>query len=223
MDISLAQTFLETARCTHGIPLNIDRDKLDSLPGTENYDTIGSLALSLSSISIIFSYLAVESFINYQLYSLWRRSRDAHAQSQHESLPNARSKAALLKEFYNRFGIEDKFEQLKRNKEIRELSHRIKTVCIYLDVKPIHEADHALWQKFLVLVKESRHFLVHPYPDPVVAQKRLSQILTKDKLGVYSTTAASVIRHFYVQQGAIPPEWLEDNKLFRFTGVQFPI
>ena len=70
--ISIAQTFLETARSVQNVGLLIDRAKKKQLSEMTEDDAAATLALAVSSISIIYSVLAVESFVNYQLYSLWK-------------------------------------------------------------------------------------------------------------------------------------------------------
>jgi hypothetical protein len=175
-------------------------------------------------MAVLYSVLAVESFINYQLYQLWSESRDCHKACEDLQKANPGLRVApTLNEFYEKYGTVEEFEQLKEKREIRELGERIKLVCKYLNVRPIHEANPKLWEKLLALLQGQRHFLVHPYPDPSAVQKRLTHILTREPLETHPSTATAVIRHFYEERGQCPPAWLEKNTSFRFTGLEFPI
>jgi len=220
--LSLPQTFLETARSVQGVIRPIDPGRSKQIPGMTEEGSAATLALAVSSISIIYSVLAVEAFANYWLYRLWKESRDDH-----DGRQDVRSKRqvpkAFLKQFYEEYGKGNAFEHLKSKKGIRELPDRINTICKYLPVIPIYEATPNLWQEFLTLLKQSRHFLVHPYPDPDLIQNNLDRMLTKESLDLHPRIAASVIRHFYVQRGGSPPAWVEKNMVFRFNGVEFPL
>jgi hypothetical protein len=220
--ISIAQTFLETARSVQNVGLLIDRAKKKQISEMTEDDAAATLALAVSSISIIYSVLAVESFVNYQLYSLWKRSRETSGKPKGTCSTSCPTDP-LLGKFYKEYGLENRFVQLKGKKGIRELPERIKTICKYLPVIPIHAANPKLWQEFLALVEKSRHFLVHSYPDPELVQGNLDRMLMKEPLDLHPRVAASVIRHFYVQRGGTPPAWLDKNKVFRFSRIEFPI
>jgi hypothetical protein len=222
INLHFDQAFLETARSVQQISFVSDPKRVGEIPGMTDCDARGALALSLSSISIIYSFLAVENFINCQLHSLWVKSRERSVSTNAKRAPFGPTGTELLDKFYGEFGREDDFERLKNRSEIRELAERIKTVCRYLGLKQIYEVDPALWHNFITLMADSRHFLTHAYPDPELVQRQSDQVLQKNPPETYSDTAASIIRHFYVQKGSTPPTWLDKNEIFRFTCVEFP-
>jgi hypothetical protein len=169
---------------------------------------IGPLAnaiFGLVSASIVYSYLAVESFVNAQLYNIWSR--------RHDGSPESGRFLVLL-------GDADKFDLLKNVKGVSELGDRIKSLCHVFGFKKPHENDDRLWQDFKSLVEVSRHFLIHPYPDPDYFQVNMERIMTDTKAGRYSNIAASLIGHFYDQANKTKPIWLEHNTLICFEGVR---
>ena len=161
--------------------------------------------LAVMSISIVYSYLSVESFVNYQLFQIWQRRRDGSPESGR---------------FLELLGDEEDFENLKSSKRARELGARYKTLCRILAFKSPVETQPTLWQGFKELLELSRHFLVHPYPDKEYFQKNLSRIGGDVEAGRYADIAQRLIGHLYEQSGAKPPIWLGGNTLIRFRGVE---
>jgi hypothetical protein len=62
--------------------------------GKENFietfglEPIANAKLSLVSVSVVFSYLAIEAFVNAQLYYVWKR--------RHDGSPNRRFKNVMI-------------------------------------------------------------------------------------------------------------------------------
>ena len=167
-------------------------------------EPIANAKAALVSVSIVYSYLAVEAFVNSQLYNVWKRRHDGSVQ--------AERLLALL-------GYVAPFEALKGHKRVRGLSERIKTVCQILDIKPPHEGAPKVWQDFIHLVEVSRHFVIHPTPDPEYFQEHMERIMTETKAGKYADTARDIIGNLYDASGESRPEWLTKNTLLKFRGV----
>ena len=179
----------------------IGREKFRGKYGVE---PIANVKLALVSVSIIYSYLAVEAFVNAQLYLLWAR--------RHDRSPEATRFLSILKDV-------DNFESLKSSNKVRELGDRINTLCKIMGYKKPHEIDNALWEKYKKLAEVSRHFLVHPYPAPMFFQAHMSRIMEETKAGEYFETASSLIGHLHDQSRKKRPEWLKGNVRFRIRGV----
>lgn len=171
---------------------------------THGIGPVASAVAAVMSISIVYSHLAVESFVNYQLYHVWKH--------RHDGSPSAERFLATL-------GYVAPFEALKDHKRVRELGERIKTLCNVLAIAPPHEADPQLWQDFKQLLEVSRHFVIHPYPDPDYFQANMQRILTETKAGKYTDTARDLIGYLYDATHRPRPEWLSKNTLLRFRGI----
>lgn len=120
------------------------------------------------SISVLYSYLAIESFINYQLYRIWARRNDGSEESNR---------------FSAIFGDVATFETLKTHKKSGKLGERIKSLCGILGYQKPHDAIPNVWQDFKELVENSRHFFVHPHPGKEHFQNHVGRIFTKTQAG----------------------------------------
>lgn len=194
----LTQCYIEMARSAFTTIHHRDAERRDDLQKA-------NVILALVSMSIIYSYLAIESFTNYQLWRIWAKRNTSDVAGQR---------------FQARFGEITKFENLKRT-DVRELGARSKVLCDLLGYRQVHKVNPTLWQKFKELVEDSRHFLIHPFPDPEVVQEKLRRIMAKTKAGEYVEVACGMIRHLYQEGRQEPPLWLERNLLFRFRGVDY--
>lgn len=159
---------------------------------------------ALTSLTIIYSYLAIEAFVNYQLYQIWKKRETDDPAGAH---------------FKKRFGDIPKFEDLRRTR-LRELPERIKALCDLLGYEQIHNRQPQLWQDFKILVEKARHFLVHPVPDSERFQQIFSQIHTQTPGRLYVRVAEEVIQHLYTEGHVTPPSWLHENQLIRLRGVE---
>jgi len=99
-------------------------------------DIFTAIIFSLTSVTIIYSYLAIESCINYHLYKIWEK-RDTDSK--------------VAKRFRN---------------------------------------------------------------------KKISEIMTKTKAGLYVKVAEGILQYLYEQARMTPPKWIHRNILFRFRGVE---
>ncbi len=154
--------------------------------------------------------MTIEAFINEGLKDLWEKSRD--------EIRNAKSS---YDEFYQKYGHYDNFEDLRNEKDLRNLGDRIKIICKTTEITQIHESDKKTWDFFKRMEKEYRHFLIHIYPDSVKFRDLVRDILLNNELRIYFETVQNVISHFYNQQGNNPPKWLKDNTLYKFSGIEY--
>jgi len=167
-------------------------------------DVFANAFLAVFSISIVYSYLAIESFVNYQLYRIWERRLDGSPEANR---------------FLVTLGDEKDFESLRLNKRIRKLGSRYKTLCHILNLTPPTITNPELWQDFKELLETARHFLVHPYPEKEYFDRNLVRIRTEAEAGKYADIAQRLIGHMYEQSGTTPPDWLSGNTLIRLRGV----
>jgi hypothetical protein len=163
-----------------------------------------SAKFSMVSISVIYSYLALESFVNHQLFRLWDRRHDGSVEA---------------KNFLSELNDPSTFEKLKGNSKIRELPERIKTLCRLLQFPAPHSAIPDTWIRLSELVEASRHFLVHIYPEPEYFHSNMSRIMSKTKAGAYVRVVEELLSFILIQGKLTPPPWLTQNTLLRFRGV----
>jgi hypothetical protein len=168
-------------------------------------DSLANAILSVASVTVIYSFLAIESFINYQLYRLWERRHDGSTESS---------------KFMEILGNPGRFEDLKSNRKVRTLRSRIKTLCELLGYKKPHEIESHLWIDFNQLLEASRHFFVHPVPEEEYFQKNVLRIGLQTELGKYVNVAQSMIAFLYQQSRQKPPDWLENNTLISIPSIE---
>ena len=86
----------------------------------EKIDRDSSFTFAFASLTTIYSYLAVESFTNFHLHSLWKSSRYNHQQIEELNKLNPELNVkALYEEFYQEYGRVENFVDLK-NTQIRK-------------------------------------------------------------------------------------------------------
>lgn len=122
----LTQDYLELARAAltqiHGrVPAGEDEPVLPLSVELAN------AVFSVVSITIVYSFLALESFLNYQLFRLWARRHDDSEEA---------------KRFLSELGDISEFVRLKNNDKVREIPARLKTLCRFLGYPP--PAGHAI-------------------------------------------------------------------------------
>ena len=209
ISIDVPHTYFEMARAISNV-LNVEMKKWDEKPPDVDEEQMANVQFSLVSTIIIQCYMTIEAFINEGLKDLWKKSRN-----------EIRNAAPRYPEFYNQYGHYDNFEDLKNEKDLRNLGDRIKIICKTREIAQIHEIDKETWDFFKRMEKEYRHFLIHIYPDNVKFRDLVIDILFKNELRIYFETVQNVISHFYSQQGNNPPEWLAKNTLFKFSGIDY--
>jgi len=202
---NLPHCYLEVARASAG-PLSLHHPvgSLEGFVDSYGHNPIANATFSIVSISIIYSFLAVESFVNYQLYRLWERRHD----KSHES-----------RKFLQVYGDEHSFEGCRGHKKFRDLKDRYKTFCKIMSFASPSDRISKVWQEFNDLARVTRHFLVHPSPSPDEFDELMSKILTEFPSGTYPRIASELIGYLYDQSGMQRPIWLSENTLIAFRGV----
>lgn len=204
INYEISHCYLEIARAAL-TSIHHHDGSLDKLLSEKGPEPLANAIFSLVSMTVIYSYLAIESFVNYQLCRVWARRHDGSEESNR---------------FLKELGNPDKFEELKNHKMVRDLANRLKTLCDLLGYRKPHEAIPQIWQKFHDLLKDSRHFLIHPYPQKEFLQQNLSRIMLEKKAGEYVEVAREIISFLFQQGRKEPPVWIDKNTLLQFKGVE---
>lgn len=218
-NLDLPHHFLEMARSvfTH---IYAPKDKKEVKIDSKNEQHYAGIIFSMTTATVIYSYMAIESFINYRLYKLWEDSRDVHATVERAVERNpALQIVPRLDDFYNSYGKENEFEKLSRT-DLSDLKTRVKVVIDGLEIRQIHSTNPQLWSDFNQLLTQARHFLIHPFPDPTKFQEIMKKLLMETPAGKYAETAASIIKHFYEEKKDTPPDWIEKNTVFKIAGFE---
>lgn len=201
---NLTHCYLEVTRGSMmQVHAKVPSDRADD--EVEISNDIVSAVFALTSITIIYSYLSLESFTNYRLFHLWQQRR-----------ANTEFSKRLLREL----GESGSFEEPCENSKVHELHKRIRVVCRVLGYKEPHIAIPATWRRFNELAKDSRHFLVHPHPDADFFQGRMKLIIMETKTGEYVRVVEELLTFMYQQGGKSVPEWLSKNTLLAFRGAE---
>lgn len=211
-NIPLTQCYLEMARSM--IYANVRYSK-DQQAEEQVIDIESLFYIAFASLTTIYSYMAVESFMNYSLYELWKQSRLAQTKIEelNEKYPKLKC-IANYDEFYLKYGHIDNFIKLK-NAGLGDMREKIKVLCENFGFKQIHEVNQTLWQDFLGLLEKTRDFLIHPNPEEIIFTKYCKELTKDSKLyHEFPRIASEIIKHFYSQANTQPPEFLESNKLF---------
>jgi len=222
VNLRLTQLYLETAR---SIFTGIHRTKEDKLGemSNEELDRLSNILFAMASMSVIYSYLAVESFANYHLYKIWTQGK--RAQKAFEDIGRKDPKLLVglrptYGDFFKKYGHVGKFEDLKTTR-LRDLDKRLTEICTAYAIIPIHRKNTRLWQEFKGFLKLTRNFLVHPLPDPAKFNEVSRTLLYEKPSGAYVEIAKQVIGHYYVELKQRTPDWLQQNELFTLRGVNW--
>jgi hypothetical protein len=219
ISLPVTQCYLEMAR---SFCVEIERftKKLEKEEFHEGWiDPIASISFSLSSVVILYSYLSLESFTNYNLYQIWEKSKKDHQIYETHKQENPNFPEPPSQSFYYEYGHHNDFRQLKHTK-LKDLSMRIKVLCEGLGIPKIHESNPKLWQNFTELLEQTRHFLVHPYPDSTKFDNVSKSVLEKNAFE-YVQIAQMIIKHFFIETNDIVPEWVENNVLLSIKGFEY--
>lgn len=223
ISLSLTHLYLEMARSVFTGIHHPEKKPQDQILAEEGIDPFAGIIFSITTATIIYSYLALEAFVNYHLYQIWETSRIAHGafEDLKQKKPSwAEKTIPIYRNFYQDYGQFDQFEDLKQT-DLNDLGKRIKVICEAFKIRKIHDVDTRLWQQFKELLEKTRHFLVHPFPDPTKFQDMMKTLLWEKKLGEYVQIAQDVIKHFYIETGKEVPEWVEKNTLFLIKGFEY--
>lgn len=194
----LAQCYLEMARAAYDAEMHTRRRNIDTFSQTE-LNIRAQASFLTATLTIIYSYLAIEAFVNNGLYSIWKESR--------------RTGGKKYPDFYKFYGHIAEFKRLK-DKGLKDLERRIKVLCTNYQIPPISTDNSQLWEEFKVLLKEARHFIIHPFPDPSKFQKIMKTVQEEQKYRKWAEIAEKVIRYFFEKLNRPVHPWLEHNQFF---------
>jgi hypothetical protein len=201
---NVSHNYLEMARSIFTTIHKENFSKGVSLDQLDN-NRLANLFFCFISVTVLYSYLAIESFVNYQLFQIWEKRHNQSIES---------------KRFLQLLGDPSKFEKLKDHKKVRELGNRVNTICQLLAYKKPSELIPRIWQDFKDLVELSRHFFVHPYPDKDYFHKNMERIASETKTGKYVRVAEEILTFFYEQGKIMKPKWLKENTLLKIKGIE---
>lgn len=202
---NLTHCYLEMARAAAGpLPFHHPAADLGRFVEAYGHNPIASAVLVVVSVAVIYSYLAIESFVNYQLYRVW--------ETRNESGPESARFLQIL-------GNKASFDEYRTHSRVRDLGERIKSLCEIKGHRKPHEVIPREWQQFKELAEASRHFLVHPTPGTTEFNAVMKKLLNQSPSGRYPELAVALIAFFYDQSGTERPEWLSKNTLIHLRGI----
>lgn len=154
-------------------------------------------AYGAMSVSIVFSYQAIEAFANSQLWRLWLM----------ESANEDRIRMMHI------FKNPDSFKQVKELK----LSDKLKKLAKSLNIES-PTAEKCLWDDFKHLCEDARHFIIHPSPEEF--EIFYDRIMLNTKAGKYVEVAEGMISHYFKKMNSRVPEWVSSNSYFTCEGFK---
>lgn len=224
--IHISRAYLDMARCIFKSNLRWRKEEGNSeaaskgLPENQSEGLFSTTNFAFGSLAAIYSYLAVEAFINYQLYEIWRESREIQRifklQADTGHPLNAK---AYYAEFYKQYGHINDFEEMVRVK-LSDLKDRINVVCEAEGIEKISKSNKPLWDQFLDLVEATRHKLVHPNPKELFLENTHNRIFSPDYFEKYPVLAGNIIGHFYKARNMPLPDYLSKNTLFEIPVIE---
>lgn len=195
---NVTQCYLEMARAVYtkwDLPT-----ANESSSNRELRSSVGQFSYLIVSLTVIYSYLAIEAFANWHLYKIWQRSRDTSGK--------------VYNTFYEKYGQINEFTKVTGT-ELKELKMRIKVLCDSYKIPRIDTTNPELWRDFNELLKKARHFIIHPFPDPKKFQECMEMVQQKYGIGKWAKIAERIISHFFVNKNKKLPSWLTQNEFFK--------
>lgn len=207
IQISLAHSYLEVARAVFSAQSASEKNRAGAMDVTTGFGVL--------SVTIIYAYLALESFINYHFCQIYLHSKKAHEISElvKRSKPNMRI-VPVYKDFFKKYG-NTPLEELRP-----ELKEKIKDVCNAYKIPQVHNKEPRLWQDFCDILKPARDFLVHAVPEPELFQRHMQKLIEETRAGKYVEIAIGIMGYFYDQTNTPKPSWLKSNELLQFQAVR---
>ena len=154
---------------------------------------------AVMSVTIVFSYQAVEAENNGQLYRIY---------SQRDISTNR------YRRLIEKCGEVSSFRDIKK----RTLGDKVKLLCFCLGIRPPSEVDSANWNRFKQITEAMRHFIIHP--DPEIFREKGLKMMQGNRAGTYVKVAQNIIRHFYKETGTDIPEWVDNPMYFKCRGFE---
>lgn len=205
LQISLAHSYLEIARA-------VFKERNEEEDGSVEADF--TTLFGMLSMVILYSYLAVEAFVNYHFYKTYVHSRESQkATDELQKMHPDMKFDAVFKQFYAEYGT------TPLNELRPELKNKIKSLCNAFEIPQVYDKQPRLWQDYNDILKPGRDFIVHAVPDPTIAQESMQKILTIPA-GKYVEIAVGIIEYFYDECKRTKPTWLYSNQLFRFQAFR---
>lgn len=200
---NLVQCFLEMARAIYNTKCYLPEAKQVSL--NKEVKLRSEMSFLITSLSIIYSYLAIEAFVNWHLYKIWQRSRGTSGKAYNV--------------FYQEYGQINKFTELK-DRGLSDLKDRINVLYDNYQVPRIHDRNPGLWQDFNDLLKKARVFIVHPFPNPPKFEEFMKMVQEEHELSKWGKIAEEIISHFFISKNKKLPNWLRRNEFFAIKGFE---
>jgi len=223
INIDVPRAYLEMARAIYDV-LNVEMKKWKDASPDVDEEQMANVLFSLVSTIIIHCYMTIEAFINEVLKDLWKESRkleDELKKIKSNGIVEVRNAKSKYHEFFIKYGICDNFEDLYKEKHLRELGEKINLICKTRGIVPIHKSDQKTWILFKRMEKEYRHFLIHIHPGKNKFHGLVNDILVKNELEIYFKTVQKVISPFYDPQNSSDKKWLSESTLFKFSGIDY--
>jgi hypothetical protein len=200
VNIHVSQAYLELAR-VNVYELLVENEGLKSLTTSE----INTMVYSLNSVAIIYSYMAIEAFINQRLnwFLKMEITERKYLLIDYEELKKFQEKYKEVVD-YNVF----------KSKGLSQLKDRINKLCVIAGIAKICDSNPDLWENFNNLLAEYRHHLTHSNPSKEHFNIKAKEILQVKKLPQYSEIASNIIGHFFDKAGSERGKHLKENVLF---------
>ena len=154
---------------------------------------------AVMSVTIVFSYQAVEAEYNGQLYRIY---------SQRDTSTNR------YRRLIEKCGEVSSFWDIKK----RTLGDKVKLLCFCLGIKPPSEVDRKNWIRFKQITEVMRHYIIHP--DPERFREKGLKMMQGNRAGTYVKVAQNIIRHFYTESGSDIPGWVDNPMYFKCRGFE---
>lgn len=169
-----------------------------------NFERGYKVGYGLISGACIYSYLAIESYVNNQLFQI------------NKEIITIKNNIKDIKNRNYTFGFEDKNFMMPTEKYINrtETKEKLRNLCIYEQIPFHYQADEQLWNKFTQLLTDTRHFMIHPKPYEEYFQETMAKIFNNYAPGDYIETAEEIIGYYYDKRGVDRPVYLIGNSLF---------
>ena len=219
INVIVSQAYLELARSYVAATASSKvRDITD--PNSPDQSNRATTTFGFAALSTIFSYAAIEAFVNHGLYLIWEDARHAHKvidEIQRSDL--SRRYIPIYTDFYKKYGRFFPFKTLKST-DLRELTERIKTICKARNLPSLPQTKTKLWENLLRL-EQTRHDLIHPAPEQTKFNELIERLFSTEPHHLYPQTASDIIRFFFQSTNSQPPDYLDNNQLFRINTIEF--
>ena len=167
-----------------------------------------NIRFSAVAVSVVFAYGAIEAFCNTSIY---QKYNEYELLSQVDKTKYWEREHCKPK-FKPFFEDDEKFNEIL-NKASVQL--KLSMLASLYNVSQLQQKKPELWGQLCEFVKTARDFIIHPKPDPVVFQEKMSKIMEKYTFGHSSSIAEAVMKYYYDEAGGEPPSWLKHNEIFK--------